>query len=102
MNLFDASSLAIELSGLIPPPEQVTVTQRELSVLRALRTRHPVLMTNVEIEVAAELSKVTVQSVVNRVIEKELAHRPEGPKEGATITPLGIALLDRIPPLSQD
>jgi hypothetical protein len=72
------------------------LSESELSVLLVLRGRHPRLVKNADIEAAAMLSKQTVGEAVTSLIAKNLAARPNGERKGATVTPEGIALADRI------
>lgn len=64
--------------------------------------RRPLLVKNVDIEVAADLSKQKAGEVISELIAKNLAARPKGERKGATLTPEGIALVDRIRKSSAD
>jgi hypothetical protein len=78
------------------------IDERECQVLAAYRDRSPVLVKNVDIEAATNLSKQTVGEVVSRLIEKGFVCRPRGGRKGATLTSAGVALVDRIRKSSVD
>lgn len=79
-----------------------TVNETELAVLNALYEQRPRLLKNVDVEVAANLSKQTVGEAVVSLLGKNLITRPNGRRKGATLTPAGIALVDRIRNSSAD
>ncbi len=72
------------------------IDETALAILMELRDKHPVLVKNVDLEAATNLSKQPVTKVVTELIGKNLVIRPEGKRKGATVTPEGIALVDRI------
>lgn len=72
------------------------IDETALAILMELRDKHPVLVKNVDLEAATNLSEQPVTKVVTELIGKNLVIRPEGKRKGATVTPEGIALVDRI------
>jgi DNA-binding MarR family transcriptional regulator len=72
------------------------------AVLTELGNAYPKLLKNVEIEVAAGLSKQTVTNAVADLIGRNLAARPRGQRKGATATARGLALLERVRNSSAD
>lgn len=89
----DAPSPAADL----PPLDSA-----ETAILQKLGRAHPKLLKNVEIEVATSLSKQTVGRAVVALIDRELATRPKGERKGTTLTPEGLAVLDRLRNSSTD
>lgn len=83
-------------------PAAPAIDQAELAVLSVLRSKHPLLMKNVDIEAAAELSKQKVGEVVTGLIDKGLAARPAGGRKGVGLTPNGVVLVDRVRNSSAD
>jgi hypothetical protein len=83
-------------------PASSTVDENELKVLDLLCVRHPVLMMNVDIETATDLSKQTVGTVLTGLIRKNLVERPRGKRKGATITAAGRTLVEGIRKSSAD
>lgn len=68
----------------------VAVTTEEATIIRFLSTRSGRTCVNAEIEAGAELSKATVSKYVNTLIDKKLAHRPDGERKGVTLTAEGL------------
>ncbi|VTS01857.1 unnamed protein product [Gemmata massiliana] len=81
---------------------ELSINEAELKILRELKTQHPLLLKNVDLEVATDLSKQTVGHAVIALVEKGLAARPNGGRKGVAITPGGIALLGRVRKSSLD
>jgi hypothetical protein len=76
-----------------PPPPVETVGDKEYVILRALRNKKPLRISLEELEDEAEVTRKTCGEVVNRLISRGLAERPDGPRGGATITRAGEELL---------
>jgi hypothetical protein len=74
----------------------------EVAVLEVLGRAYPVLMKNVDVEVATRLSKQTVSKAISGLIGKQLVSRPHGERKGATITPPAKALLGQLRNSSTD
>jgi hypothetical protein len=88
-------------TGMSPVGDPV-LDNTEVAILSLLREKHPVLVRNVDVEVAAQLSKQKVGEVITALIAKDLVIRPQGERKGATLTPQAITLLDRIRKSSTD
>ncbi len=67
-----------------------------IKVLKALHEFHPKLLVSADIEAAASLSKQTVARVLDLLIARGLAHRPQGSRRGAACTAEGKAISERI------
>lgn len=84
------------VTGNDPVAVPLTIDEAELAVLNAIYDRMPVLVKNTDIEPAAGLSKQTVGDVIVVLIDKGLVIRPNGERKGATLTPAGVALVERV------
>jgi hypothetical protein len=79
-----------------PPP----LDYEDIYILKTLNNGRPLLMSIGQISGASHVSEKTVGVRLNRLIEEKLASRPNGPKRGAIITPEGVAVLEKLPPLA--
>lgn len=78
--------------------ESVVVDPRDVAILRALDKRAPQLCYLVDLEAEDCGTRKTISKRLTKLVEKDLAVRPDGERTGATITPAGRQLLLRCPP----
>jgi hypothetical protein len=78
--------------------EAPSVDETDLGILRALLNRAPLLLTQQLIEANSKprVSQRTIADRMPYLISAGLAAYPRGKKGGATITPAGRAMLDRL------
>jgi hypothetical protein len=96
VNTGDAAGQPQPRSAASKPVPSPTIDEDELAVLNALYDRRPVLVKNVDVEEAADLSKQKVGGVIAALIGKGLVIRPSGERKGATLTPDGEAMVERL------
>jgi hypothetical protein len=87
-----------EMNKLIPAgktPLLDAVDEEDILILKAMKDQAPRLLTVAQIQGFSNVSKKTIGPRLNDLIEKKRACRPKGPKMGATITPVGISLLEK-------
>jgi hypothetical protein len=81
-----------------PNPTLDPVSKHGKPILAALLKHYPTLQTIDEIysEVKGKVSERTIAPELNKLIDAKLAHRPHGQKKGATLTPAGKTLAERL------
>jgi len=73
-----------------------TMDGQDEAILRALKKRHPRLLTQDELELESEISRRTISAKMKPLREAGLVAQPKGPKKGTTITPKGLELLKQV------
>jgi hypothetical protein len=74
----------------------VSLSPKESKVLRFLAGQHPLRQFLVNIQVGIRVNRKTLQPIVNQLIEKRLAYRPNGIRQGIAITGLGLASIKKL------